>query len=56
MKQYTIKSNFNAYIITNVYAENEGEALDKAREYAEDADIKQFVICGERESEILNQE
>lgn len=48
--------NYDASIIVEVMADNEGEALDKARDKAEDADIKQFTICGERESQILRQD
>ena len=29
------------------------KTLDKARDKAEEADIKQYTICGERESQIL---
>lgn len=53
---YTIELNYNARIIQVVNAENEGEALDKARNLAEEADIKDFIITNERESRILNQE
>ena len=56
MRHYTIQLNYNASIIEEVEAEDEGEALDKARDKAEDADIKQFTICGERESQILRQD
>lgn len=56
MKRYIIQCNYNASIITEVMAEDEGEALDKARDYAEDADIREFVIGAENESRILNQD
>lgn len=56
MRKYTIQLNYNASIIVEVNANDEGEALDKARDKAEDADIKQFTICGERESQVLRQE
>lgn len=56
MRKYTIQLNYNASIVVDVNAENEGEALDKARDIAEDADIRQFTIGGERESQIIRQE
>jgi hypothetical protein len=56
MRKYTIQMNYNASIIVDVIAEDEGEALDKARDKAEDADIRQFVIGSENESKILRQE
>lgn len=54
--RYTIEFNYNASIIVDVEGEfhDEGEALDKAREIAEDADINEFTIGEERESKILN--
>lgn len=54
MSNYTIQLNYNATINVDVDASNEGEALDKARDFAEDADIKQFTIGSERESVIVN--
>ena len=56
MRKYTIQMNYNASIIVDVLAEDEGEALDKARDKAEDADIRQFVIGSENESKILRQD
>ena len=56
MRRYTIQLNYNASIIVEVNANDEGEALDKARDKAEDADIKQFTIGNERESKILRQD
>ena len=52
---YTIQMNYNATITIDVDAKDEGEALSKAREMAEEADIKEFSICGEREAQILRQ-
>ena len=54
--KYTIEFNYNASIVADVEGEfhDEGEALDKAREIAEDADINEFTIGEERESKILN--
>ena len=54
MAKFTIQCNFNASYTTEVDAKDEGEAYDKARNMAEEADIKEFVICGERESQILS--
>lgn len=59
MKKYTIQLNYNASIIVDVEVENspnaEGDALEKARNIAEDADIREFTIGNERESQILRQ-
>jgi hypothetical protein len=52
-QKYTIQLNYNASIVVDVTAENEGEALDKARDIAEDADMHQFTIGSENESRIL---
>lgn len=54
MAVYEIELNYNAKIIQVVEAENEGEALDKARDLSEEADRSDFIICDERESRILN--
>lgn len=56
MRKYTIQCNYNASIVVDVMAEDEGQALDKARDRAEEADIRDFAINGERESVILRQE
>ena len=56
MKKYTIQYNYNASIVVEVNANDEGEALEKGRNIAEDADIKQFTICNERESQIIRQD
>ena len=53
MNKYTIQMNYNASIVVEVMANDEGEALDKARDRAEDADIRQFTIGAENESRIL---
>lgn len=63
MKKYTIQLNYNASIIVDVEVEvdpnnpqnAEGDALEKARNIAEDADIREFTIGNERESQILRQ-
>lgn len=54
--KYTIQMNYNASIVVEVYADDEGQALDKARDKAEDADIRQFTIGNENESRILRTE
>lgn len=59
-KKYTIQLNYNASIIVDVTVDSnsqnaEGEALEKARNIAEDADIREFTIGSERESQILRQ-
>ena len=56
MSKYKIQLNYNASIVVDVTGNDEGEALDNARNLAEEADIKEFTICGERESQILRQE
>lgn len=54
MSKFKIQLNYNASYVTEVDAKDEGEGYDKARNMAEEADIKEFVICGERESQILS--
>jgi hypothetical protein len=56
MAKYTIQYNFNASIVVDVDANDEGEALEKGRNIAEEADIKQFTICGEREAQIIGRD
>lgn len=58
MSKYTIKFNYNASIIVEVDGDfrDEGDALDKAREIAEDSDINEFNIGEEKESRILSVE
>lgn len=51
MAKYQVKLNFIASLTTVVDANDEGEAYDKARNIAEDADMNQFVLGMERESE-----
>jgi hypothetical protein len=58
-KKYTVQLNYKASIIVDVEVENspnaEGDALEKARNAAEDADIREFTIGNELESQILRQ-
>jgi hypothetical protein len=59
-KKYTIQMNYTASIVVDVEVEAEhdspdieGKALEMARDIAEDADIREFTIGEERESQIL---
>jgi hypothetical protein len=54
-RKYTIQLNYNASIIVETTGNDEGEALENARNIAEDADIREFTIGNERESQILRQ-
>lgn len=56
MGKYKIRFNYNASIIREVEANDEGEALEKGRNLAEEADIKEFTIFGEREAEIIGRD
>lgn len=51
---YTIELNYNARYIATVEANDEGEALEKARDLAEEADMKEYAITNEFESRILD--
>jgi hypothetical protein len=55
--QYTIELNYVASIKVTVNGDfrDEGEALDKARNMAEDADMNEFTIGNELESRIIEQ-
>lgn len=55
MAKYTIKLNYTASYTTTVEGEfrNEGDALEAARVQAEDADMNEFVIGDEQQSQIL---
>ena len=53
MGKFTIQCNYNASIIVDVIAEDEDSAMRKALDIAEDADINEFTICGEREHQVL---
>lgn len=52
MGKYTITITYNAQYVTEVYADNEGEALSKAREEAENADARQFSILEETSTHV----
>ena len=55
MSKYTIKLNYTATFTTTVEGDfkNEGDALDAARNQAEDAEMNEFVIGDEQVSQIL---
>ena len=55
MAKYTIQLNFTATYTTTVEGDfrNEGDALDAAREQAEDADMEEFTIGEEQNANIL---
>ena len=55
MTRYVIKMRYKASYIAVVEGDfrDEGEALDAARNQAEDADIEEFSIDSEEESVIL---
>ena len=54
MPKYTIELKYNASIIEVVEAADEGDALEKARVKAENADINEFTLKDEMESKIIN--
>lgn len=51
---YTVELNFLASIVLDVKAEDEGDALQKARDIAEQAPMSSFAIVEENNSRILN--
>lgn len=51
---YTIELNYNAKITKVVDAKDEGDALEKARQLAEDSDMTEFIITEEKESKVIN--
>lgn len=50
MAKYEVTLNYNASITLCVTADDEGAALDRARNLAEESDINQFQLGIERES------
>ena len=56
MSKYTIRLNYMATFTTTVEGDfrNEGDALDAARQQAEDADMNEFVIGDEQPAQILS--
>lgn len=53
--KYTIELNYTARIVKMVEANDEGEALDKARNLAEESDMDEFTLVAEHDSRILQQ-
>lgn len=51
---YTVELNYGATIAFDVTAKDEGEALQKARDLAEQAPMSSFTIVEENRSQILN--
>jgi hypothetical protein len=49
---FNVELNYNARITISVDAENEGDALNKARDIADEADMEEFVLTSELESRI----
>ena len=54
MARYTIEINYKASINVDVDGMDEGDALAKAREIAEEADMKEFVFSNELESRVVS--
>lgn len=54
MSTFTIEMTYLATITAVVEAQNEGEALDKARNIAEDADLNEYQLGEERDTRVLN--
>lgn len=54
MSIYTIELNYNARITKTIEANDEGEALEKARILAEDADMKEFTLTEEKVSRVVD--
>lgn len=52
--QYTIQLDYRATITEVVEAEDEGQAYDKARELAEEADPRDFKITDEEDIRIID--
>lgn len=51
---YTVELNYTSSITVDVEANDEGEALHKARELAEQAPMTSFAIVEEQRSRIVN--
>ena len=58
MSKYTIRVSYLATLDVTVEGDfnDEGEALDKAQDIAEETDIQQFTLGAEKESQILRVE
>ena len=53
MNNYTVEINYITSITLQVEANDEGEALHKARELAEEAPMSSFSVVEETNSQIL---
>lgn len=56
MPLFTIELNYTATYTAVVNAEDEGQALDIARNEAEEADIRDFNIHNEQEARIISRD
>lgn len=54
MAQYTIEINYRVTTTQVVEARDEGEALDKARDLADETDLSDMLISEELESKVVN--
>lgn len=52
--KYIVELQYTASIQVSVEADNEGSALDKARDVAEEADMAEFSLISEQESKIIS--
>ena len=53
MSIYTIELNYNARITKTIEAKDEGDALEKARTLAEEADMKEYTLTEELVSKVI---
>lgn len=53
MSKYVILVNYDATYVAEVDANDEGDALGKARQMAEEADVREFQIRNEKEARVL---
>ena len=54
--KFVVRMSYNATIDVPVDAADEGDALQKAREVAENADIKQFSLFNENNASVVSRE
>ena len=53
MSKYVISVNYDATYVAEVDANDERDALGKARQMAEEADVREFQIRNEKEARVL---
>ena len=53
MSKYVISVNYDATYVAEVDANDEGDALGKARQMAEEAYVREFQIRNEKEARVL---